>query len=362
MTLTRLELANRMRCQYPNRVTDDTQSKRMCDIVALQTLIGTSINTNDLSYGGKEEILLLFHTQKDEKIAIQYPGKESSLANNKRRPYDFRPKIILTDGRMVRDLNFSDLWQLLESVGRNCNDLLKSIAALFFQMGRMTMHSLVDEAYEYSIVAPDGSVVDSGTRQLNWYKLSIPEEIIDSFNFNALEVPIDDDISISFEAFALFFEMILQNEDSKYYDKKHNLQSGRIPTSDSMLLLASNLNGCTPVSTLLQRFVDGYGIAKCKIDEITPATSDLIEIVDRKTDLINYLDTESIVYRQNSAITVNGTHISVTLKIPSCKIAILTKKDAEKVRLLESRDWKVFSISDISADEVYNSVIESINH
>lgn len=112
----------------------------------------------------------------------------------------------------------------------------------------MTIHQLDETDYPYEIIDADGNVCDSGSRTISWYALRLEQDIIDTFDYLAPTLHINNAPYISLEAFVYFFEMILHNEDSKYYDKKGNLSSGRIPTSDSMLLLSSNLIGKTSFS------------------------------------------------------------------------------------------------------------------
>ena len=152
--------------------------------------------------------------------------------------------------------------------------------------------------------------------------------------------------------------MILQYEDIKYHYKKKDLSSGRITTSDSMLLLVSYFNGHTTLSTLLQRFVSGFGVGKCQTNEIEPATEGLIKIVNRKKELCNLLDSMGISYRENSIISVSGTKYNISLKLPSPKIAILSVSTPSTEAELTKKGWRVFNFED-SVSETYFSNLKS---
>ncbi len=71
-----------------------------------------------------------------------------------------------------------------------------------------------------------------------------------------------DKYKISYEAFIYFFELILQNEDGKYYDKKVIFLQGELILAIPCFLLASFFAGFTGISSLLHLFVRGKGIGK----------------------------------------------------------------------------------------------------
>lgn len=355
LNLPQLEL--RMQIQYPTQISNSTQKKRKQNIDAIWQTIDTAKSENSLTYQNIEEQLILFNTTAGEQVAIQYPGKESIETGDKERPYDFRPKIITSEGVILRDLVFADMWSLVEGIHSSHSDMLKTLAALFFQLGRMTSHDMITEDYNYNVIDSSDTVVQSGFRTLTWNKLYIDTDILESLNTFIPYIPIDKDCSISFEAFLYFFDMILQNEDSKYFYKKNNLSSGRIQTSDSMLLLVSYFTGHTSLSTLLQRYVSGFGVGKCQIQEIEPATGNLVHLVNRKNDLIEKLENANIAYRKNAIISVDGVKITVSLKTATPKIAVLSEMNNTNKGLLESKGWLVFDFDSALDESYYNNLL-----
>lgn len=349
------ELEEALKCTYPNSVSPETQNRRMRNINALQSLISAAIVERGLEYGLLEERLHLFTTKAGEKVYIQYPGKESAAEGANQRRFDFRPRIMTADGTMVRDLVFADMWSLIENLNYQIHSLLKSMSCLFFRMGRMTIHQLDETDYPYEIIDADGNVCDSGSRTISWYALRLEQDIIDTFDYLAPTLHVNNAPYISLEAFVYFFEMILHNEDSKYYDKKGNLSSGRIPTSDSMLLLSSNLIGKTSLSELLQRFVSGFGVAKCLVGEIGEATEGLVKIVDRKNELRSFLSEKGIAYGESSSITVRGTSYGVAIKTTAPRVALLRQNDSAAKEALESARWTVYSLEDLLSDEAFDN-------
>ena len=113
-----------------------------------------------LKYGVKEMLLLVKETQAGERLFIRYPGKESELSDEKNRPWDFRPKVQLSDGTFSEDLSFWDIWKTLFEelkATEGFEELTPTsvfLATLFYRMAFMydhnkttnvTLSSLVDE-------------------------------------------------------------------------------------------------------------------------------------------------------------------------------------------------------------------------
>lgn len=351
------QLENFLKCTYPFQVSVDTQNKRLKNIQAIQNLISEAIRNNGLVYQSAEERLHIFTTQAGEKVYIQYPGKESSLTGDKHRPYDFRPKIITADGQELRDLVFADMWRIVEDLNTGHHRMLKLMATLFFRLGRMTLHRDVEQEYTCESLDTDGNVVHITNRHLHWFQFDISADIMESLNFHAESLRVDEGIMISLEAFLCFFELLLQNEDSKYYDKKGNLTSGRIPTSDSMLLLSAALFGRIKLSVLLQRFVSGFGVAHCSIGEIEPATDGLVCIVDRKSDISDYFNSNSIEYRSGSYITIRDKKYRALLKTNTPKVAVLASMSEEVKQELHGVGWNVFDINTLTEETAYRSFL-----
>ena len=358
--LNQPQLEKALSISYPNIVSASTQNKRFANINALIKNIKNANEDYDLKYTITEERLTLYQTTSGEKVAIQYPGQETMGPNEgKIRPYDFRPRIIDINNNVVKDLDFADMWSIVEDINKNHHAFIKSLSALFFRMGRMIDNHSITKSYEYEVISiSDSRIIATGNRELSWNQLAIDHEIIESLNFHIPCVYIDTNTSISFEAFLYFFSLILENEDIKYYYKKRNLTSGRIPTSDSMLLLSSYFSGSTSISTLLQRYVSGYGVGKCLSSEIGPATCGLVKIVNRKEELIKRLSSANMPFKEGATITVSGTPIRTAIKVNNPKTAILRFPNKKNEELLSSRDWMVFDLETSVLDEShYNRLL-----
>lgn len=351
------QLESILKCTYPSEVTTDTQNKRLKNIQEIQTLIGEAIDSGGLTYQSAEERIHMYTTQAGEKIYIQYPGKESVLTGAKCRPYDFRPKIVTAEGRKLRDLVFADMWRIVEDLNEGHHQLLKLMATLFFRLGRMTLHRDIEQEYVCESLDADENVVHTVNRNLHCFRVDISADIMESLNFHAGSLHIDERTTISLEAFLYFFELLLQNEDNKYYFKKGNLTSGRIPTSDSMLLLSAVLFGRIKLSVLLQRFVSGFGVARCSVREIEPATDGLVCIVDRKHDIAEYFDRNNIAYRKGGDITIRGQKYHVLLKTNAPKVAVLSSPSENAKQALCNAGWNVFDINALTDEIDYQSFL-----
>ena len=171
----RAELEDALSLTYPIEVTQETQKRRKANIEAIIDLVKTANSINHLVYEQKEERIKLYTTSAGEIITIQYPGKETVNSKPaKIRPYDFRPRIILPNGEIVRDLVFADMWSIFETVDKDYHLLTKSLAALFFRMGRMIDYDYVTEDYPYEVIdIVSNRVILSGTKTLSWYKFSL---------------------------------------------------------------------------------------------------------------------------------------------------------------------------------------------
>ena len=347
------ELEKQFQCCYPVTVSAKTKEYRMKNIRSLQALIGNANATQELAYTAKEERLLVNTTLAGEKIFIQYPGKESIQAGTNRRQYDFRPRIMLADGTLLPDMAFQDMWGVVEELNKQRHQMLKLLSCIFFRLGRMSLHQQVQKDCICEQIDANDIVLSTYTRQLLWYELTLTDEIIESLNFNS---PLLDvfGYNISLEAFLRFFDLILNNEDSKYFDKKGDLSSGRIPTSDSMLLLASSLYGMTSTSTLLQRFISGNGVARCNTSEIGPATGGLVKLVDRKKDIEQFLTDKGTQFSNNN-ITVNKVNYNISVKTTSPKISVVKEKDITAKEALESKGWTVFFLEDLVDDSSFEA-------
>ncbi len=319
-----------------------TNERRSFNIQSFQKLICGEIEKNNLRFGEKEERILLFTTKQGEKVYIQFPGKETlefltDGSGRVKHPFDFRPVIKKSDGTKLKDFTFKELWIVEELFNEKHKEFNTPLSCLYFRQGRMTIHTKVSDDYQFEIIE-NGEITSKGLVPFEWYSLDFDERIIDTFTYNGSEIKLDDTTTISLEGFIYFFELLLNNEDDKYNYRKGDLSSGRIKTSDSMLLLSSTLNGKMRLSELLQRFITGFGISSCSTKEISPSTGGLVEIISPLDELCSFLDREEVKYSKNGSI---GNHPCL-IKIPFIKTLVPKYKDDSE--FFRKEGWNVCCI------------------
>lgn len=251
--------------------------KRKFNIAAFSDLDRTG-----LQFGLRERCLLLKTTEQGEKIYIQYPGKETlSTSEDKVRPWDFRPKVTYNNGNdRLKDLSFPDIWDDLSTIHTNDNELLSILASIFFRVAYMVDYEKVSGSFAFEdIDVESGNIVNSGTLDLEYYALVLDAEIYDYINEHLGKIR-----DVSFEAYLLYNDMLVQNEDCKYFYRDEyikNLQwkgkTGRNSTMLSHLSVIQFIRGEVKFSEIMSRFQRGFGVGPIPTKDIPELTNHIIE-------------------------------------------------------------------------------------
>lgn len=159
---------------------------------------------------------------------------------------------------------------------------------------------------------------------------------------------------------SIFFELILQNEDGKYYDKKGNLSSGRTNTSDSMLLLASFFAGFTGISSLLHLFVRGKGIGKMTKEQMMKYMGNRIEIYNARDIILQYPNFEGVRHRKTFTKTIEKNTLTMVARDDIEKIGYVNKINDKKTMTYEVFKKAGWEIVDISTMD-YDSLVEFLD-
>jgi len=246
------------------------------------------INRKELKYNTFEHQILLYSTLWGEKIYIQYPGKESDESRKNPMPKDFRPKLEYADGTIMPDATFAHIWDILEKISKDYNGYLYLVAVMIFRMGYMYDYSKTNNLYErVALNMNNGKLVDSllcDSINFNWHHLNISDDIWYTLNFLIRNIMAPNEQMISFEAFIKYIDLLLQNEDCKYFyikttDKKrkkpYNLENGRIQSCNSILLVLDYLRKNKSISELLGGF--RRGVASFKVSEYSKVTNGIVK-------------------------------------------------------------------------------------
>ncbi len=250
--------------------------KRLYNIEAL-----SGLNRVGLEFGIIERRLLIHTSSNGEKIYIQYPGKESNNTtnNDKLRPWDFRPRLLLATGEQMKDLSFGDIWDDLATLHDLDNTILSELAAVFYRMAATIDTNLVKKEYSYEdIDIKNKEVVNTGAITLEWYDYSINDEII-----NAIEAKIPTIRNVSLFGYLIYNYLLVQNEDCKYYYRdviirkgEWRLGQGLNNTLLSHISVIEFLKNEITFSEIMTRFQRGMGVAKPTNEHIEIATGGIV--------------------------------------------------------------------------------------
>lgn len=354
---SREELEQMLKCDYPDIISGETKRMRGYNIEHLIEMINEDIQQNELVYGEKERRIEIYTTSEKERIFIQYPGVYSRPNKNGKVavPFDFRPVAILGNNGKARDMDFEDIWRILQRFIEGHRNLMGIINTLLFKMGRMQGYHLSrDKVYETEIVTADGVVHKSDTVNLSLYKMLFQDrQVIDSLNYLAESIDAGDGEKMSLEAFLYYLELLLQIEDCKYNRNKVESDKGRIPSSDSLMIISSYSNHQIDLANMLMRFVRYRGIARCETKEYPMTTNGIVSITPVKNHIEEICKQNNILYTKSRKFKVNEeVEISIRLKIESKRILIVDDEISTEIRQqLNQKEWTVYNINDFLGDK-----------
>ena len=264
----------------PKELNNQSREKRLFNINSFSELN----RDKPLEFGVYERLLLLHTTKNNEKIYIRYPGKESAREKN-RRPLDFRPVSLSSSGIWSKNLSFGDIWDDITTMHNKDKDAICELAALFFKMAYMVDYKFVEEELDYIDVDATNKQIGKGKIKFAWYKLNFSENLL-----NYLESNLGRIRDVSLEAYLFYNDLLVQNEDCKYYyrnktetpDKPWNPKNGRLNTILSHLSVIEYLQGRISFSEITMRFQRGMGVAPISIKEVEDVTNGIIRKKDGK--------------------------------------------------------------------------------
>lgn len=176
-----------------------------------------SINRDDLVYGENERQMLFANYIKNEYVSIQYPGKEASPNVRFIRPFDFRPKLRLTDGSYLNDLSFNDIWDCLFDLFESSNDseLLKLLACEFYRIAFMIDYTCIDTksgSFDVFNVSCNDEYTYTHVNTSPMYVYTPNSFIVDRLKEFSPTI-----LGASWESFFMYNDLLALNEDCKYF-------------------------------------------------------------------------------------------------------------------------------------------------
>ncbi|GAG00523.1 unnamed protein product, partial [marine sediment metagenome] len=231
---------------------------------------------------------ILLHTTADgEQLHIQYPGKESERYDDKQRPWDFFPRVMLKDG-YGKDISFKDIWDALfeglESKKSEVSRELQGLAAVFFRMAYMDDHVKSGEPLKLkvrSIEIRDGKESVESEREQEFPGLYFyqPDALLLTKYAGLFPT-----CGMSFEAFLHYNNLLAWNEDCKYYYRATELKgekwmgaTGRINNLLTHISVLGYLHGDLSISDVFYKFSTGAGVAPASGPEIVRITGGLVQ-------------------------------------------------------------------------------------
>ena len=145
----------------------------------------------------------------------------------------------------------------------------------------MVDYQLVEEELDYiDVNVATNKQIGSGKIKFKWYKPNFSENLL-----NYLESSLGKIRDVSLEAYLFYNDLLVQNEDCKYYyrnktetpDKPWNSKNGRLNTMLSHLSVIEYLQGKISFSAITMRFQRGMGVAPISIKEVEDVTNGIIK-------------------------------------------------------------------------------------
>lgn len=263
---------NKLSLKYNREIKKDADNKRAFNIKAFAEL-----SREGLEFKNIERKLYLYDTSSAERIWIQYPGKETLTG----KPWDFRPKLLLQNGTSFPDLAFPDIWDDLSDIHTNKPESLEALAAILFRMAYMVDYEKESQECHFEDVSINtGAVTNNGTIIIEFYKPKFDQELLEE-----LQLEIGSIRGTSLEAYLLYNDLLVQNEDCKYYYRdtiekgtKWNSSIGRKNTLLTHLSVIEYIQGRVKFSAIMNRFQRGRGVAPITLNAIPVVTGDIIEM------------------------------------------------------------------------------------
>ena len=272
-----MNVRDRISFEFDNRDKKLALDKQLVNVKAFSEL-----DKAGLEHGVKERRLLLYTTEFGEKIYIQYPGKETKNTNDlKIRPWDFRPKVLNSNGEWMKDQSFKDIWDEIDKLNELDDSYLSLIATLFLRCSMLLDTKLVEEEYYYEDINPETDVIlEKGKITFKWYKLTLNEECL---QYISKKVP-QMGGNFSTKSYLIMNDLLCQNEDCKYYyrDKivKNEEWKGKIGRHNTYRTHASIINyleGHLSFSQIMDMFQRGMGVAPLPDSKVEEATEGLVK-------------------------------------------------------------------------------------
>lgn len=242
---------------YNNKLLKECKNKKIDNINAFCSLDRTNLGFGD---GKVQRKLFIRRFTTGEKLFIIYPGKET--ARTPKRPYDFYPQLILSNGIPIKTTSFQDVWDDIFILSEDKFDMY-ALATIFVRMAYMLDSKKVKKNFEYQDILY-GEIIANGILELEFYEYSPAKSL-----YTDLGIPIDTVINgANIIPYLMYNDFIAQNEDCKYYyidvkekGKRWNSNKGRTNTCLTHVSVIALIKHLYTFAKIMGKFQNGRGIA-----------------------------------------------------------------------------------------------------
>lgn len=281
--LSRNELKNRLSLVLPNsrRINAERREKQRVNTKTIYDL-----DRENLTHNSFERRMLIYTTLLNEKIFIEYPGKETT--RNNPMPKDTCPSFANEEGMITLDTSFGDIWDVMDYLGKNHKAYLPILATVLIHMSCMKQYKAKTSSREcWDIVIDENgkTYTLSQERIATFQEINFTKRVWETLNdmFSGIRIRGQE---MSFEAFIKYFDVLLMNEDSKYAYAAVNdgdatyenwsYKKGRIKTIGTCLSVIDYLEDKMTLSTLLDKYQRGRGTIPFSISQYSDVSDGII--------------------------------------------------------------------------------------
>ena len=307
---------------------------------------------------GREESVPLYTTSDGETVDYVYKGH---YFNN--RPNEIKNHLLVCikdkDGNTVKKIGVKEIWNLLSKVADKDPALVACVALVFYHLMNKTYHTRFNR-----LLADNNWNINE--RQLSEEKLLkipvFPNDIIHALNGLVGYVEMADDVSISFEAFTIFWELCFIKDEYIISSFHSGADFTRKKICNLVIHVADYFMGLISYGDLLEMLADDTMERDCQYYEIAVATKGAVRSAEE--DLIKALKKEDIDYIENCRLTIGDREIRAFLAIPSANIYVLSSSVISKTKGVEryyhDTGNRVFLLSGVYNRESFDDMLSRI--
>ena len=306
----------------------------------------------------RERHACLCITSNKEKVEFIYSRNDFSNSLGEIKRY-LSPCIINQSGHVVKKIKIKDIWNLMDELADKDPELVACVALVFYHLMNKTYHKksiipLGDKSWN----AKDRKNNDADLLRMPVF----PKDIMRSLNELVGDVILDNDVTVSFEAFVYYWELCFLKDEYLLSCFHLSYDKTREKICNLMIYIADYFMGHLSHGDLLEMFADGTLEKECRYDEISIATKGAVH--DARTDLVGILKKEEIEFIEYYRLVIGDKPIKTALSIPAANVHVLSKRYMSKEMKLERYDQntgnRIFYLSMVFNFDSFEELVSKI--